>query len=505
VRFQADDRWHTIGDVRRSSSAARALLVLWASLGTACPRPSEAELPTTGLVSLLVVRAPRSSGAPAEVEAIPPSRLERSWVLPWSEGERVVLLAYDRPLADLGLVLDERGQLVTRAGGVPLPPPTAGYELDGGELIPFTERLEVSFPELRVPDAPCATLVEDRDLRVVPEPGREVAFALALDEVRTLIVYESKPSTNGAPGAVVVTATASRPLDWRIAPTRSGPRGFVERDGRAWITAMIHTDTGTTPALCHVDAHSALDAGSCRPARGDTGGFPFEAVAGWRAVGDDDIELVALNEAGDLYHRRGATPSDGAWALHSRGRLDERLPCEALPVSTLAMDGPGTGVVASPRSELARFDLAGGRREVIFAGASCRTAYGRHPDGAQVLVRNESIVQGFGTFPPSDVYMRRGDTAPWTRVETDVELDARRVVVLDHLLLVTAASNTMSAVVFEPGRPDVTPRVCRAVPVANSGAWSSLGVDGRVLVAGRVPEVGDLLPRALGRWRLAFD
>jgi hypothetical protein len=122
-----------------------------------------------------------------------------------------------------------------------------------------------------------------------------------------------------------------------------------------------------------------------------------------------------------------------------------------------------------------------------------------------VLVRNESIVQGFGTFPPSDVYMRRADTAPWARIETDVELDARRVVVLDHLLLVTAASNTMSAVVFEPGRPDVTPRVCRAVPVANSGAWSSLGVDGRVLVAGRVPEAGDLLPRALGRWRLAFD
>jgi hypothetical protein len=214
-----------------------------------------------------------------------------------------------------------------------------------------------------------------------------------------------------------------------------------------------------------------------------------------------DLGLV-LDDRG---HWRGATPSDGAWALHSRGRLDARLPCEALPVSTLAMDGPGTGVVASPRSELARFDVALGRREVIFAGASCRTAYGRHPDGAQVLVRNESIVQGLGTFPPSDVYMRRADAAAWTKVQTDVELDARRVVVLDDLLLVTAASNTMSAVVFEPGRPDVTPRVCRAAPVANSGVWSSLGVDGRLLVAGRVPEAGDLLPRVLGRWRLTYD
>lgn len=491
--------------VLRALLATTALVAPW-GLATACTRPGAVELPVDGVRSLLVVRAALPTGAPASVAVLSPEELERAPWLQWSEDTRVVLLGYDRPLSVLGLRLAADGSLRTAARGVPLPPPTVASELVGGEsLVPFTEDPGTAFPELRVPDAPCVTLVEDRDERLVPDPGRELAFAAALDATRTLMVYEFKPPTSGAPGAALVTTTGSVALDWPISTALPGPRGFVEPDGRAWITLMLYTETTTVPALCTVDARGPLDARACQPARGDTSGFPFEALAGWRSTTDDMLELVAVNNDGDLYAWRGRTPSEGTWTRHSRGRIDTTLACEGLPMVTLSMDGPGTGVVATPRSELGRFHLDTPDRTAIFQGGSCRTAYARHPSGAQVIIRNESIAVTVGPTPESDVYVRRADDAPWTRVEGDTDLDARRVLLLDDVLLATAAANTLRAVVFEPGRPDVLPRVCGAVPVWNSGTWSSVAADGRVVVAGRVPEVGGLGTRAVGRWRLVPD
>lgn len=476
---------------------------------SACLSADGAELlPEAEPTLVLVVR----SAGPGRVDVEVHEQAQRDRWLTEVGTATVHVLVYDRSLAELSLRADA-GRLVQRRDGIPLPRPQRWLALEAGRepraLDPSTLDTAVVFPELRVPPRPCETLREDRALRIDDlSEIDDLSLVAALDDRRALV--GAVPAEPGAPPFLALTEDSAPLEPFALSLGPQPPLGFVDpADGALWVALELTdsaTTTTSTPALCRFAPGGPVDAGACRPA--DFGGARPRLVrlSGYRVPGGP-LRLAAVSNDGPVYVWRESTAPSVTWshALNTGALVDPA--CEIVPTARVVVfDGLDTGWLTAEGGYLRRFDLsrAAPLEEPIFERPSCRAYYTRHPLGHELLVRVEYVSEA-GTFSSGpELWLRAPGATAWTRADGE-GLEARGMLVVGETILVTGRADVIVPWVLDAQRPEIPPRRCTPAPVFNDGSRMWAPPDGPLLIAGKVPYLGGLGLRAVGRWRLVRE
>lgn len=475
--------------VRRS-----AVWVCAALTTSACV--SAAETPASTLAdaaALILVRVGPDDAT--DLQVIEPFDPSEQHVLTAVGGERhTYVLAYDRPLSTYGLRV-EAGELVQRPDGAPLPPPTRWLEaMPEGPLAPrSTLDTARDLPDIRVPRIACPMLDEDTGRRFVPTAARGVTFVGPAGPGQHLVALArvDDPPTP-AELVLVVGENDRRALDLYLA---TDARGVVAHDGSIWLAADVASSTtsSATPSLCHFAVGGPYDTTACRPTLNAR--YPLESMASSVAP-DGRTIIVGLSASGHL-GRWQEGRDDAAWSWIDAGR-PSLFPCNAASPAALWVDGAGAGIAAPPSGYLSAFDFSRGSTTALtqlFDVPTCRGAFARTPGGRELYGRLTSDLS-------TELYWRNSATAEWSSMPLPTPaFDPRGMLAIGETVLVTSEFLSVTAMVFDPARPDLAPRACPAVPVYNTGELMiDLGED-RVLIGGGLFPAPFLLG-AVGTWRL---
>ena len=390
------------------------------------------------------------------------------------------VLAYDRPRADLALVLDG-DRVVLPAGastGDPLPPPRVVQRWDRAARA-LVEVAPGSWPEalseVRIAHArPCPVLRTvpvrydaRRDAQSLYVVGSQVlvgqggdvelgdpergTVSRVVDTPRIFRVEDGATTALELPIPMALTGTAvfafgaqfyhdARGL--RVAwggPRHEGPRTYaMTLDGLYSDEVPILVDTG--PLVAPVAIASAV----------------FDGVA-TVVMADTTNAFVTFDDALRKWRRR-ATVENG-----------RELCTVGTHTQVLEVTGPGRGLVALQEGEIRGFDLAQptelGPALVPEQTTACRSAYGRLADGGEVVTWAE----------PNDrinarrLVWRRSPAQPWVDVQTVTPPSSADLVVRNDVVYVTAGGgdvggDAIAVFIYDRQRPDLPPRHCRDYP-----------------------------------------
>lgn len=476
---------------------ARRVFRIWsaASLALATACVSAEESPAATLADAAALILVRVGPQHTRVEVVEPFEPSQQLVLETFDDSHTYVLAYDRALSSYGLRV-EGGALVQRLGGVPLPPPARWFE--AAPDTPLEPRSDVDtardLPEVRVPGVPCPTFEEELGTRLPLLDDRSVTFAGPAGDGRYLLGIAgdagAQPPTNSA---LALATPASGDLeDVELALNDSAIRGFVGSDQSIWIAALTAgTTTTAEPILCHFRVGGPYERSACRVARGATGRFPLERLAGYRGA-DGRVVLVGMSWDWKLATWTGTEDGDGEWSTWIDVGKREEVECQVHPPSvSLLVDGPGTGVAAPESGALIAFDLLGpgpARTKPLFDDTSCLAAFSRTEAGAEIFARVGKVLRGTPNLPPPDLHWRASIADEWQIMEprNDV-LEAKGTLAVGNVVLVPSAAHTLTPLVFDRQRPDLPPRTCSSVTVYNTATSMAHLGGGRVVVGGSRP------------------
>jgi len=174
----------------------------------------------------------------------------------------------------------------------------------------------------------------------------------------------------------------------------------------------------------------------------------FETVAMAGHLVDGEMEGALITNEGELWIGRGRAP----WRR----------------------------ILASIGGPIVTFTTAGEIGTLFDIGRemSCRSAYGRFPDGVELLIYEDHLNEGGRTF-----WRRPGES--WVRLglPEDVHLATVSITPLLDQLLVSASGRDARFAVHDPRFPLRPPRFCPKFPVGNSMA-SVAPVSDRVYFGG---------------------
>lgn len=488
---------------RRSTSAFLGLIAM------ACISADESTAPLLADAAALVLVRVRPH-RPTAVRVIEPVDPRETTVLAAASGDlHTYVMVYDRPLSAYGLRVDG-GELVQRAGGVPLPPPTRWLEATAGRGLEERSGLNTAqaLPDVRVPSVACPTLEEERDTRYRPHDGRTVTFVGPAGRGRYLLglAHDTEAVPTSPATLALVTAPSGLPQVLDIPLTSHDVRGFVARDGSSWVAAQTTTPTATSPnpVLCHFRVGGPYDASACRLARGASGRYPLERLSGWYDA-DGRVVLVGMSWDFQLAAWVGTEDAEGEWSAWLAAGKSEQADCNVGAASvSLWVDGPGIGVAAPESGPLLAFDLlspGGATSTPLYEPTSCRGAFVRTTHGAELFARVPQVAtENFLLATPTVLWRGNAETQ-WSELAPNSLLEASGGVAIGDVVLVPSKAYSVTPLIFDHLRPDLPPRVCDAVSVYNTAsAMADLG-DGRVLIGGTPPNMR-LLPGAISTWRV---
>ena len=459
----------------RALYASRALLVG----ATAACTPGAIVAPLDPPPQAVLVVVNRSASAGVIALEPPPGELVLE-ELAHSSGARLDLLAYHRPLSELGLRVEGQRLELAGAEGVPLPPPDhwlAGLSTDEA-LVHTTEDLATALADVRVPTPRCPsiTVVAEVDLDTHAR-----ADAVAALSAQTLYV--------GTRGQVFDGVLSEPPRHYAVSTDRAVPiTGLaqsstiastgnaelaVELDGQAW--AWTYARDADRPALHRLDADGNIIA--TRPL----------------AAPDRDVPAV-LSARGDRWVWGGFGNTVGLVDLEA-GRFtseysEQGTSCDAVVgARILQLDEPSRGVVSFTGGSLRAFTIEGARMvlgEPVLAdvGQVCRAARARDPrDGREVIALDDPSRPRLGDLASGDVWWRAGRDDAWQRWNSS-EFYARAVALVGaHIVLVDRFG--FVSVLDVSTRADLPPRWCPGPPLGLS--VYSLTRVGEYVVAAGIP------------------
>lgn len=485
-------------------SLARALYVCPAvavGLGTACtPLPILAPLDPPP-ESLLVVVNRSSLGG---VFAFDRPEVELTFEgLPRDGGARLDLLAYDRPLAALGLPSQD-GLLdlaLDETPGVPLPLPNQwltgattdfefappgvyASEFDSPGLYPRhfageppdADEFERAMSEIRVRPPRCPTISV---IATVDLDTRARAEAVAALSDHAMYVGTRGQVFDGVlsepPRHYVVSTDRAVPIAELSQSSTSTSAGAaelaVELDGHVW--AWTYARGAQRPALHQLDRDGNIVA--TRPL----------------AAPEDEVPAV-LSAQGGQWVWGGFANTVGLIDLEAgRFTVEHQEQGETCPTGIgtriLQLDDPTHGVVSFTGGSLRTFTIEGGRillgeRVLGTNGPTCRAARARDArSGREVVALDSPATPILGDLPAGDVWWRDRPDAPWQRW-TSHAFYARAVALAGpHIVLVDRFGS--ASVLDVSTRPDLPPRWCPG-PQLGLSVYSLTRVGEYVVAAG---------------------
>lgn len=395
-----------------------------------------------------------------------------------SSGARVDVLAYQRPLAELGLRVE--GGLLELAGaeGVPLPPPDRwlGGRSTDDVLAPSTEDLATALADIRVPTPRCPSITVVAQVDLDTHARADAVTALS---AQTLYV--------GTRGQVFGGVVAEPPRHYAVSTDRAAPiTGLaqsstiastgeaelaVELDGQTW--AWTYARGADRPALHRLDADGNIAA--TRPL----------------AAPVDDVPAL-LSARGDRWVWGGFGNTVGVVDVEA-GRFttqhsEQGARCEVPTTARiLQLDEPSRGVVSFAGGSLRAFTIEGARvvlGEPVLpdVGQVCRAARARDARTGQEVIAVDSPSTGIlGDLPAGDVWWRDGPEDTWQRWTSD-EFYARAVALAGpHIVLVDRFG--FVSVLDVSTRADLPPRWCPG-PSLGLSVYSLTRVGEYVVAAG---------------------
>lgn len=485
----------------------RALAALACAASACVPTVEGPPDDTRGIVAAVVVRVVTATGEVLEARVIEPYPSSERMVLVTSTAAPAVLLGYPQPLAAYGLQVTETGRLQLDPQGVPLPPPSLWLELDaaGEREVDVATQWPAALAAVRVPPRDCLAVEEVEDSRIRIEGPENLSFAAALDEARTLVVFD-RGLLALRPRVEVRTPTATVPLPFPLLAISPTPRGFVEDDGSAWLIVHVATSTHPedrgVPTMCHFRAGAPYAPPDCAPA---LGAYQIIDRIDGRRSADGTLEMIAISADSVLRHWRGDAHDRGEWTMVRASDVRPSPEC-VRGSSFVVFDGPGTGVMAFRGGELERFDVATRDRTPVFEAPSgqiqthCRAVYARHPLGPELLVRMAEVPDS-PIVPRPQLWWRATASAAWQLHPDQDSIDLGSLTVLGETVLAPSAGLDVAVLAVDPLRLDVHPRVCRSRPVFNDAHHVTYVGGDQVLIAGNFP-LATLAHAAIARWRV---
>lgn len=465
---------------------SRAELCLVAALSAAgCSPPVLVLAPPEGTVSAILVEHRTTTSKLRVIDPAEPEPLE----LDDAEDLELILLAYDAPLAEVGVIVGADGEVAratnpdAEAWPLPLPTRWRSYRGLGGDVVDHsaTEPLDLRTSAINLRRAPCVP-VEGYDTTLVPlDPFDLVQISLIERDLALVSVFGALPEGTVTASVTVylVERTGQLSTSGEIIRTSTTAQigGVRDRDG-LW---MVVADEGTTDLYridddatftLHRTLRPAVDVGSVRVLRDGT----------WLAVASAPPALLALRPGGTSWQTivSGEHPEPDLEAkcllafAHPQILVDEDAQ-EAL-VSVVGMglfrvriDRPGTW---SQREVLAE------------SGAFCEVQVGQLDGGAEVVFSSKLFAP---TEVATTVAWRPARDATWRPLQSYRPLNfhafgGRTITVSSNRFLYTFD--------FEPRRPEVEPRRCTH---PGTIATRAHGVGGQFAVVGD----GDLEDRGI--------
>jgi hypothetical protein len=407
------------------------------------------------------------------------------------------VLAYDRPRAELELVLDEDRVVLAAAdeAGDPLPPPRVVQRWDRAQRA-LVEVAPGSWPEaladVRVAHAqPCPAL------RTVPVRYDARRDSQALFSLGDAVLVGQGPDIDGTPRMIIKSPRIFRVDDGATVATEVAAPSVLT--GTAVAFAGLHYRDATGVRLLWGVPSATVGYGAISYARTLEGsyedprpmlGVPGEPAIVPAAVASGVFDGRATVVMADYMNALVSFDEDrGVWRRGEVVTASVAMCSVGTHTQVLEVTGPGQGWVSLVGGIIRSFDVRSGPAlgEPLVTGSmkTCRAAYARLSDGSEVVAWQESPV--VAPFVRSLLW-RRSPGSEWRRIATQTAVSGADLEVRDDVLYATAGGgdvggDMIAVFVYDPRRPDLPPRHCQDIPTRVS-PLSLVRTDRGILIGG---------------------